>query len=136
MWRTIALLMLGILCTAVLCSVISVYLFHDVDQGYIDHLNAAFAELLTESVLFALIIGLPVWLLTALGRQTFRRSGAYPRARIGFFLGIAVTVFQYPLELAGRRLVPHLADMIVGLYLVAAVVLCTAILLRETFSVR
>ena len=134
MWRAILLLMLGIFCTALFLDAISVYVFHDVDQGKIGHWNEAFADLSIETVVFTLIISGSVWLLALLGRQLFNLRGYSPRARTGLFLGIAATVFQYPFESVGRRLVPNLAESFLSFYLVAAILLCTAVLLRDIFK--
>jgi hypothetical protein len=57
MRRAILLLMLGIFCTALFGTAISVYLFHDVDKDKIGHWNEAFAGLCTESVLFTVVVG-------------------------------------------------------------------------------
>ena len=134
MWRTILLLMLGIFCTALFLDVISVYVFHDVDHDKIGHWNEAFADLSIEAIVLSLIIGGSVWLLVLLLRPLFNLRGYSPRARIGLSLGIATTVFQYPFEFVGRRFVPHLAESFLSFYLVAAIFLCTAVLLRDTFK--
>jgi hypothetical protein len=84
-------LVLGILCTALFIAAISVYIFHDVDQDKIGHWTEAFAGLCVESVLFTLIVGGPVWLLTLLGRHLFHLRDYSPRAMLGLFLGIGVT---------------------------------------------
>ena len=134
MWRAIRLLMLGIFCTALFLGAISVYIFHDVDKNKIGHWNEAFADLSIEAAVFSLIISGAVWLLALLGRQLFNLRGHAPRARIGLSLGIAAAVFQYPFEFVGRRLVPNLAESFLSFYLVAAIFLCTAVLLRDTFK--
>jgi len=134
MWRAILSLLLGIFCTAFVLNAISVYILRDVDQGQIGHWNEAFADLSIETVVFTLIISGSVWLLALLGRQLFNLRGYSPRARIGLFLGIAATVFQYPFEFVGRRLVPNHAESVLSFYLVAAIFLCTAVLLRDTFK--
>jgi hypothetical protein len=134
MWRAILLLIFGIFCTALFLDAISVYVFHDVDQDKIGHLNEAFADLSIETVAFSLIISGAVWLLALLGRRLFNLRGYSPRARIGLSLGFAAAVFQYPFEFVGRRLVPNLAESFLSFYLVAAIFLCTAVLLRDTFK--
>jgi hypothetical protein len=134
MWRAMLLLILGIFCTALFLDSISVYVFHDVDQAEIGHWNEAFAELSVESVVFGLIIGGSVWILCLLGRQLFNLRGYSPRARIGLALGIAATVFQYPFEFVARKLFPNLAGTFLTLYVVAAIFVCTAVLLTDTFN--
>jgi hypothetical protein len=133
MWRAILLLMLGIFCTALFLNAISVYVFHDVDQNKIGHWKEAFADLSIEAVVFSLIISGAVWLLALLGRPLFNLRGYSPRARIGLSLGIATAFFQYPFEFVGRRLVPNRQESFLSFYLVAAILLCTAVLLRDTF---
>jgi hypothetical protein len=136
MWRAILLLMFGIFCTALFLAAISGYVFHDVDQDKIGHWNEAFGDLFIEAVVFSLIISGAVWLLALLGRQLFNLRGYSPRTRIGLSLGIATAVFQYPFEFVGRRLVPNLARSFLSFYLVAAIFLCTAVLLRDTLKQR
>ena len=64
MWRAILLLVLGVFCTALFSAAITVYMFHDVDKDMIRHWNEAFAGLCTESVLFTVVVGGGVALLT------------------------------------------------------------------------
>jgi hypothetical protein len=125
--------MLGIFCTALLAAAISVYIFHDVDQDKIGHWNEAFAGLCTESVLFTLVVGGGVAVLTLLGRHLFHLKGYSPRAILGLLLGIGVTVFQYPWEFAARKELPKLADSSLSLYLIVAIVLCTIVIVRDNF---
>jgi hypothetical protein len=105
-----------------------------VDQDKVGHWNEAFVNLSVEMVVFSLVISGSVWLLALLGRHLFNLRGYSPRARIGLFLGFAAIVFQYPFEFVGRKLVPNLADSFLSFYLVAAILLCTAVLLRDTFN--
>jgi cytochrome bd-type quinol oxidase subunit 2 len=136
MWRAILFLMLGTFCSGLFVAAISVFVFHDVDQGQIGHLNEPFANLSIETVVFSLVISGLAWLLALLGRHLFHLRGYSPRARVGLYLGIAVTVFQYPFEFIGRILGPNLAESFRWFYLVAAILLCTAVLLRDTFNQR
>lgn len=134
MRRAILLLMLGIFCTALFSSAVSVYMFHDVDKEMIGHWNEAFAGLCTESVLFTVIVGGGVALLTLLGRRLFHLKGYSPRSTLGFFLGVGVTVIQYPWDFVGRVAFPKLADFSLSLYLVVAIVLCAIVLVRDNFK--
>jgi hypothetical protein len=134
MRRPILFFMLGILGTALFCSAISVYIFHDVDQDKIGHWNEAFAGLCSESVLFTLIIGGGVAFLALLGRHLFHLKASSPRAMLGLSLGIGVTLFQYPWEFAARKELPNLADFSLSLYLVLATVLCAIVLVRDNFK--
>jgi hypothetical protein len=125
--------MLGIFCGFLFDSVLSVYVFHDVDQDKINHLNQAFAGLYAEGVLFALMVGGAAGLLTLLGRYLFHLRGYFPRAELALFLGIGVAVFQYPWEFAGRIVFPQFGDFFLSFYLIVATVLCTVVLLRDNF---
>jgi hypothetical protein len=51
---------------------------------------------------------------------------------LGLFLGIGVTMFQYPWEFSARKLFPTLAESALSFYLIVAIVLCTVVLLRDT----
>lgn len=64
MLRTIFLFMLGMFGTGLLNAALSVYLLHDVDKDMIGRWNEAFAGLCGEMVLFTLVIGAGVALLT------------------------------------------------------------------------
>jgi hypothetical protein len=134
MRRTILFLTLGIFCTALIVSAISVYLFHDVDHDMKGRLNEAFLQSCTEGVLFALIVGGAAGPLTTLGRFVFHLRGFSPRVMSGFFLGIGVAAIQYPWDYSTRILFPNLADLSLSIYLVAAIVFCAVFLLRGTFK--
>jgi len=134
MLRSIRFLLLGIFCAFLSTVAISVYVFHDVDQDKIGHWNEAFAGLCVEGVLFTLVVGVPAWLLTLLGRQLFHLRDFSPRPMLALFLGIGVAVFQYPWEFAGRRLFPKLPDSFLVFYLAAAIVVCTVVLLCDSFK--
>ena len=132
MRRTILLFILGIFCTAILSNVVTVYVFHDVDADKMGHWNEAFAGLFTESVLFALIGGGGVALLTLLGRRVFHLKGSSPRAKLGLYLGIGVAIFQYAWDFAGRVAFPKLADTGLALYLILAIVVCPIVFVLES----
>jgi hypothetical protein len=136
MRRAILLLTLRTFSTALFLAAISVYIFHDVDQDRIGHWNEAFADLSTEVFVFSLILGGAVCLLALVGQRVFGLRGGFPRARIGLSLGIAAAVFQYPFEFLGRRLVPNFAGSLLSFYMVAATILCTAVLLRDASRQR
>ena len=132
MWRAIVLFTLGIFSTALVVSLFSVYVFHDVDKEMTGRWNEAFAGLCVEFVFFTAIIGGGVALLTFLGRQLLRLKGYLPRPRLCLFLGIGVTVLQYPWEFAGRALLPEFEDFPLSLYLVVAIVFCSVVLVRDS----
>jgi len=111
---------------------VSVYVFHDVDQDKIGHWKEASEDLSIEAVVFSLIIGGAVGLLTVLARHLFHLHDSCPRARVGLSLGIAVTAFQYPCEFVVRKLVPSFAESFLYFYIAAAILFCAAVLLRDT----
>ena len=96
-------------------------------------MNEAFEGLCTESVLFTLVVGGGVALLTLLGRHLLHLKGYSPRAKLGLFLGIGVTVLQYPWDFVGRTAFPRLAGSSLSLYLILAIVLSAVALVRDNF---
>jgi len=133
MRRTIFLFLLGIFCASLLSDAISVYIFHDVDKEMIGHWNEAFAGLCTESVLFVVIVGGGVTLLTFVGRRFYHLKGYSPRAKLALFLGIGVTILQYPWDFIGRVAFPKLADSSLALYLIVAIIFCSIVIVRDNF---
>ncbi len=126
--------MFGILCTCLVIAAISVYVFHDVDRMMIGHWNEAFAASCDEGVLFTLIVGGGASILILLGRSVFHLKGFFPRAKVGFFVGVGVTMFKYPWEFAARVFLPKFADTFLAYYLVFAIIVCAAILLIDNFK--
>ena len=131
---SIIFLISGILFGALFVDAVSVYVLRDVDHDQIGHLNAAFAGLCTESVIFALLIGVSAGLLTLIGRALLHLRSHSPRAKLSLFLGIGVTVFQYPSDYIARRAFPRFGDAALYSYLVIAIVVCTTVLLRDNFG--
>ena len=134
MGRTILYFLLGTLCTALFSAAISVYVFHDVDHDKLGHWNAAFAGLAAEVIFFTLIMTGGVALLTLLGRQVLHLRGHPTSAKLGLFLGIGASVVQYLWDFAGRTAFPKLAEFSLGLYLIVAVALCSALIVRDNFK--
>jgi len=126
--------MLGIFSAALFISAISVYIFHDVDKEMIGHWNEAFAGLSIEFVLFTVIVGVGVALLTLLGRRLLKLKGYSPRSKLGFLLGIGVSALQYLWDFAGRAAFPTLADSSLFLYLIVAIVLSSVVIVRDNFK--
>jgi len=133
MRRAILLFMLGIFCTALSTAAISVYLFHDVDRDEIGRWNEAFAGLCAESVLFTLAVCGGVAILTFAGRHFFHLKDCSPRAKLGLFLGIGVTILQYPWDFAGRTAFAKFADVSLSLYMTVAIALCSIVIVRDNF---
>ena len=133
MRRAIFLFILGIFCAALFISAISVYIFHDVDKDKIGHWNEAFAGQCIESALFTIMLGGGVALLVLFGRYLFHLRGYSPRPKLVFFLGIGVTILQYPWDFVGRAIFPKLADSSLSLYLIVAIVVCSIVIVRDNF---
>jgi hypothetical protein len=131
MRRSITFLVSGIFCAVLVTSIISVYLLRDVDHDQIDHLNAAFASLCAEGVIFALVVGGATGLLTLLGKKLLGLKEFFHRGQLSFLLGVSVAVLQYPWDLASRKISPRFADLSLSVYMVVAVVLCTVVLLYD-----
>jgi hypothetical protein len=128
--------MLGILGTALFTAAVSVYIFHDVDKDQIGHWNQAFAGLCNEGVLFAVIVGGGVALLALPGRHLAHLKGYAPRPKLALFLGIGITLLQYPWDFVGRAAFPKLADYSLSFYLIFAIVICSSVILRDCFRQR
>ncbi len=131
MRRTIFSFLAGMTLAAACVNAISVYAFHDVDKELAGGWNEAYLGLCLESVIFAVVVGGPVWLLTLLGRQLFRLKGSSPRPKLGFLLGVAVLPIQYLVETTVRILAHDFADLSRSLYIVFSIIVCTAVLLRD-----
>lgn len=131
MWRALLLFMVGIFGAALFVSAVSVYALHDVDKEQVGHWNQAFEALCTEGVLFTLIVGGGVAVLTLFGRYLFHLNGYSPRLKLVFFLGVGVTLLQYPWDFASRVALPKLADASLSAFLVFAIVLCSIVFIRD-----
>jgi hypothetical protein len=131
MWRAILLFMLGVFCAALLTGAVSVYVFRDVDKELIGHWNEAFAAQCTEAVLFTLIVGCGVAVLTFLGRLVFHLSGCSPRLKLAFLLGVGIALLQYLLDFVSRAALPKLADASLSAYLIVAIALSSVIIIRD-----
>lgn len=134
MFRSISLLLLGILVACLLTAAISVYVFHDVDKDKLGQPNETFVALCFEAVLFGLLVCVPTWLLTFLGRRLLHLTASSPRPILALLLGFIVTVFQYPWEFAGRKFFTSHAGSFLSSYIIIAIVVCTAVLLRDNFK--
>jgi hypothetical protein len=128
--------MQGIFCTALLSDAVSVYIFHDVDKDMIGRWNEAFAGLWGESILFTLAIGVGVAVLTWIGRLIFRFKGHPPRAKLGLFLGVVVSVLQYPWDFVGRVAFPKFADTFLSVYVIVAIFICSIVIVHDSYRRR
>lgn len=73
-------------------------------------------------------------ILGILGRRLFRMRNASSRPKLALVLGVFLPILQYPWEFAGRIVTPKLEDSALSFYLIAAVVICTAVLLWDNFT--
>ena len=136
MWRAISLFILGVFCAALFNAAVSVYILHDVAVEQTGHWNEAFASLCSESILFTVIIGGGVAVLTAVGRFVFRLSGYAPRWKLVLFLGIGVSLIQYPWDFVSRAVFPKLADASLFAYLIVAIVVCSCVFVGDALRQR
>ncbi len=131
MKRAIVLLALGIFGTALLISVVTVYVLHDVDRDQIDHLNGAFVGLCVESLIFTLSIVFGVAVATLLWRYFAHLNAYAPRGLLALYLGAGVTVLQYLWDFSIRKFLPRLSDLSLGVYLLLAIGICATVLCRD-----
>jgi uncharacterized membrane protein YeaQ/YmgE (transglycosylase-associated protein family) len=134
MQRAILAFMSGVFCTALIGAAISVYIFHDVDKEEIGRWNEAFGGLCIESIPFTLLLGGGVALLTLFGRRIFHLKGHSPRTKLSLLLGIGATMIQYLWDFIGRKTVPNLSEYSLTFYLVAAIIICSVVLIRDNFN--
>ena len=126
--------MMGLFCTSLMVSVVSVYLFHDVDREMIGRWNEALAASCFEGILFTLIITIPVWLLTFLGQRLLHLTGNSPRLNLALLVGIGIAILQYASEVLARIATPNFVDFVRLIYLMVSIVLCTVVLLLDSFD--
>jgi hypothetical protein len=111
---------------------VAVYLLHDVDADRIGRLNLAYWELTLEFLAFSLVVAACFLLLTWIGTTVFGLRDVTLNLRLGFVLGIAVMLLQYPAEFAVRRLSPTHSDAFLLGYLLLSPLCCAAIVLLNT----
>jgi hypothetical protein len=68
--------------------------------------------------------------------MVFRLRDARLNPRLGFVLGMAVTLIQYPAELAVRKLSPAYTDTFLLGYLLLSPICCAAIVFLNSRKVR
>jgi hypothetical protein len=136
MWRLTSRFFLGIFAAALFTNAVAVYLLHDVDADRIAKLNLAFWELTREFVAFGLIAAAFFLLLIWIGALVFRLRDIPPNLKLGFTLGIAVILLQYPAEFAVRKLAGHSSDAFLLGYLLLSPVCCAAIILLNSHRRR
>ncbi len=137
MWRLASRFFLGILASAMVTNAAAVYLLHDVDADRIGKWNLAYWELTLEFFAFSLVLTVCFFLLTWVGTMAFGLLDVMPNLKLGFALGLAVTLIQYPAEFAVRKLTAgHFADAFLLGYLVLSPICCAAIILLDSHKRR
>lgn len=131
MWRLASRFFLGAFAAAMFTNAVAVYLLHDVDADRIGKLNLAYWELTLEFFVFGLALTVAVLVLTWLGTRIFRLGNLPSNPKLGLVLGIAVTLIQYPAELAVRKLGANSADPFLLGYLLLSPICCVAIILLD-----
>ncbi len=129
MRRLTSTFFLGIATAAIFTNAVAVYLLHDVDPDRIGKLNLAYWELALEFFAFGLVVAGIFFLLTWIGAFVFHLRDIPPNLRLAFVLGAAVTIIQYPAELAVRRVTGNSADAFLLGYMLLSPVCCAAIVL-------
>ena len=110
---------------------ISVYLLHDVDKDLVGRWNLAFFELCEEFLFFGLIVtGLFLFSLWC-GRALLRIPTS-PNYILAFFMGVLLILLQYPIEVAGRMVLPSSVDLVRGLYLLLRPMFCAVLFLIKS----
>ena len=132
MWRLAFRFFLGLFVAAMFTNAVAVYLLHDVDADRLGEWNLAYWELTLEFFAFSLVLTLIFFLLTWVGTATFRLRNAPLNLKLGFALGIAVTLIQYPAEFAVRKVAPNSADAFLLGYLLLSPICCSAIALLNS----
>lgn len=120
------------LAAAILTNAVAVYLFHDVDADRVGKLNLAYRELTLEFLTFALVLAVPFFLLTWIGTVVFGLRDVPSNLNLGFVLGIALILIQYPAEFTLRKLAPEHSDAFLLGYLLLSPVCCAAIILLNS----
>ena len=120
--------------TAMFTNAAAVYLLHDVDADRIGKWNLAYWELTLEFLVFALLLTVFVLLLIWIGTMVFRSRDIALDPKLGFVLGIAVVLIQYPAEFIVRKLTGHSADAFLLGYLLLSPICCAAIILLDSYK--
>jgi hypothetical protein len=137
MWRLSSRFFIGMFATALFTNAAAVYLLHDVDADRVGKWNLAFWELTLEFFIFSLVLTLFFLLLTWIGAMVFRLRHVAPNLKLGFVLGIAVMLIQYPAEFTVRKLTPgHTAESFLLGYILLSPICCAAIILLNAHKRR
>ena len=134
MWRLTRNFSFGIIVGGIPINLISVYLFHDVDKERVGQWDPAYNDLAVELTIFAVAMTLVLWLLTFLGRLIFSLRGSPTNPKLGFALGLAVIIVQYPWDFVARKLFPTHSNEQLGAYMILSVFSSAAILVWDNFA--
>jgi hypothetical protein len=137
MWRLTSRFFLGIFAAAIFTNAAAVYLLRDVDSDRVGKLNLAYGELTLEFVVYGLLLALIFFLFTWVGALVFHLRDISPSLKLGFTLGVVVTILQYPAEFAVRKLAAgDSAEAFLLLYLLFSPVCSAAIILADRHKRR
>jgi hypothetical protein len=132
MWRLTSRFFFGIFAAAMFANAASVYLLHDVDADLIGKWNLAYWELTLEFLAFSTVVAICFFLATWIGTVAFGLRDVPANLKLGFVLGIVLTLIQYPAEFTVRKLTPAFADAFLLGYLLLSPLCCAAIILLNS----
>jgi hypothetical protein len=130
MWRLSFKLFSGMLVASVFTNAVAVYLLHDVDADEIGNFNSAYRGLMLEFLVYSIIVT-AIFLLTVWTGSQVMRSRVDSSARIGFILGTAVILIQYPAEFIVRWRTGHSSNLFLLAYMLLAPIGCASIVLVD-----
>jgi hypothetical protein len=137
MWRMGSRLFLGMLAASIFTNAIAVYLLHDVDADRIGRLNLAYWDLTLEFLVFTVVVAAVFLLVSWIGSLVLRLRVVNSGLKLGFALGVAVILIQYPAEFIARKLsFEHSADSFLLAYLLLAPICCAAIIFLDAHKRR
>jgi hypothetical protein len=137
MWRLTLRFFLGIFLAASFTNAAAVYLFHDVDADRVGNLNLAYRDLTLEFLVFGFVLTSIFSLLTWVGAVAFRLRDIPPNLKLGFILGMAVTILQYPGEFVVRKLTTEgSADSFLLGYMFLSPICCAVLILLNRHKRR
>lgn len=128
---------MGIFAAAMFTNAVAVYLLHDVDVDRIGKWNLAYWELTIEFLAFGLVLAVCFFLVIWIGAVVFGLRDVTLNLRLGFVLGIAVTLIQYPAEFTVRKLMAgHSSGGFLLGYMLLSPVCCAALILLNSHKRR
>ena len=122
---------MGIFSAATVTNAVAVYLLHDVDADLSGRWNQAYLDLSLEFVAFAFVTAALFLFFTWIGKLAFRFRSPTLNTKLGFALGIAVILIQYPAELAVRKVTPAYSEAFLLGYILLSPIVCAATILLD-----